>query len=180
MSSRIAPQRIVVVGTTGSGKSSLAARLARYLNAPHVELDALYWGPDWTPVGDAVFRERVRLAAAETAWVADGNYSAVRDLLWPRAEMIVWLDPGLGLILWRLLRRTLRRWITREDLWGTNQERLWAQFTRQSLFLWALTTYRRRRRDYAHLFQVPDYAHIHKVRLRSPRETDAWWQDFTV
>ena len=166
------------MGTTGSGKTTLAGQLARHLDVPHIELDALYWGPQWTPAPSAVFRERVQQAVDEDTWVADGNYRAVRDILWPRAEMIVWLDYRLRLILWRLLQRTGQRLITRETLCGTNQERLWSQFTRDSLFVWALKTYRRRRRDYLGLFQQPDYAHVHKVHLRTPRETEAWLQSF--
>ena len=87
-----AGRRIVVVGTTGSGKTTVAAELAKRLHAPHVELDALHWGPAWTEVPDDVFRERTLEAIARDSWVADGNYHQIRDILWPRADAILWLD----------------------------------------------------------------------------------------
>jgi adenylate kinase family enzyme len=164
-------RRIVVVGTTGSGKTTLAATLAECFGISHVELDALHWEPDWTEAPLPTFRLRVHEAVKRKAWVIDGNYSAVRDIVWPRADTVVWLDYGLPTIFARLLWRTFRRVFTREELWSGNRERLWAQLaTRDSIFLWALQTYRRRRREYPTLFAKPEYAHLRVIRLRSPRQ----------
>src|SRR3990172_8915485 len=104
-----ADRRVAVVGTTGTGKSTLARHLAHRLTVPHVELDALYWGPNWTPVPADLFRQRAAQAVAADAWVIDGNYHVVRDLVWSRATTVVWLDYPLSLILARLLKRTGRR-----------------------------------------------------------------------
>jgi adenylate kinase family enzyme len=168
-------RRIAVVGTTGSGKTTLAQQLARRLAIPHVELDALHWDPYWTPVPPEVFRERTALALNGEAWVVDGNYSAVRDVVWSRADTLVWLDYPLPVILWRLFWRTLRRVVTREELWNENRERFLAQFfSRDSLFLWVLRSYPRRRREYPALLDQPAYAHLAVVRLHSPRAARAW------
>jgi len=168
-------RRIVVVGTTGSGKTTLARQLARRLAIPHVELDALHWDPHWTPAPPEVFRERTALALSGETWVADGNYSAVRDIVWSWADTVVWLDYALPVILRQLFWRTLRRIITREELWNENRERSLAQFfSRDSLFLWALRSYPRRRREYPILLQKPAYAHLAVVRLRSPRAAQTW------
>ena len=168
-------RRIVVVGTTGSGKTTLACRISRLLAVPHVELDALHWGPGWTPAQLDSFRRRVARALSGEAWVVDGNYSAVRDVVWSRADTVVWLDYTLPVVLWRLARRTLRRIFTQEELWGGNRERAWVQFfTRDSLFLWALRTYPRRRREYPTLFDKSEHAHLAVVRLRSSRAADDW------
>ena len=113
--------RVVVVGCTGSGKTSVARSLARLLDAPRVELDALNWEPDWTAAETDVFRQRVRDALTGEAWVVDGNYSAVRDLVWPRAAMLVWLNLPYRVVSWRLLWRTLKRVFTREELWNGNR-----------------------------------------------------------
>lgn len=151
-------QRIAVVGTTGSGKTTLAQQLAERLGIPHVELDALYWGPNWTEPTREEFRARVAQAVAGDRWVADGNYSKVRDLVWSRADTAVWLDYSLPVILWQLARRTLRRVATQEELWSGNRERMrGAFFSRNSLFVWALQTYWRRRRDYPRLLAQPEY-----------------------
>lgn len=168
-------QRIVVVGTTGSGKTTFAGRLAAKLNIPHTELDALNWGPDWTMRPADEFRVLVDQATRSDAWIVDGNYSRSRDIVWPRADTIVWLDYPLPLVLWRLWWRTLRRGIFREELWSGNRERLWEHFfTRDSLFLWALQTYPRRRREYPALLKAAEHRHLALVRLRSPRKADEW------
>jgi adenylate kinase family enzyme len=95
------PRRVAVVGTSGSGKTTLARRLAQRLGVPHVELDALHWEADWTPVQREVFRERVSRVLDGDAWTTDGNYSAVRDIVWGRADTVVWLDYALGVVMER-------------------------------------------------------------------------------
>lgn len=168
-------RRFSVVGTTGSGKTVLARQISRRLSILHVELDALYWGPDWTQAPLEVFRERVARALSGGAWVVDGNYGKVRDVVWSRADTVVWLDYVLPVVLGRLAWRTLRRIFTREKLWGGNRENFSTQFfTRDSLFLWALRTYPRRRREYPFLFQTSEYAHLSVVRLCSPRAAREW------
>lgn len=140
---------------------------------PHIELDALHWEPNWTEAPDAVLRERVSNAIAGDGWVVDGNYAAVRDLVWGRAQAVVWLDLPLRTILWRYLRRTARRVARRQELWGGNRERLRTHlFSRDSLLWWILTTYRRRRAEYpTQLAARPD---LQAVRLRSPQAADQW------
>ena len=170
-----ADRRVAVVGTTGAGKTTLARHLAHRLAVPHVELDALYWGPNWTPVSADLFHQRTALAVTEDAWVIDGNYHLVRDLVWSRATTVVWLDYPLSLILARLLKRTVRRILAREELWSGNLESLRQQFlSGNSIFLWGLKTYGRRRREYPALFKETAYSHLTVVRLSSPRATEDW------
>jgi hypothetical protein len=122
-----------------------------------------------------VFRARINAALSGQNWVTDGNYSKVRDIVWPRAELLVWLDYPLWLVMAWLTRRTLRRTFTRELLWGTNRERLLDHLlSKDSLFLWALQTQPRYRREYPKLLARPEHAHLRVTRLRSPRETRAW------
>ena len=164
-----------MVGTSGSGKTTLARRLAQRLEITHVEIDALHWGPNWTPVPREELRARVSQALSGDAWTIDGNYSAVRDIVWSRANTIVWLDYSLPVVMSRVTRRTIRRFVVREELWNGNRERFWeAFFSRDSIILWALSTYRRRRREYPVLFGQPQYAHLNVVHLRSPRATRQW------
>ena len=168
-------RHIVVVGTTGSGKTTLARRISERLDIPHVELDAIFWGPNWTPAPIEDFRLRIAQALEGQTWVADGNYSRVRDVVWGRADSVVWLDYTLPLIMGRLVRRTFQRVVRQEELWNDNRERAWVQlFSRDSLFLWALQTYPRRRREYPLLFERPEYAHLAVAHLRSPRATRDW------
>lgn len=168
-------RRIVVVGTSGSGKTTMARTLAACLGLRHIELDALHWEPGWQEADPQVFRQRVDEATADGGWASDGNYSAVRDILWARADTVVWLDYPLTTILTRLSRRTLRRVFFREELWNGNHERFSAQFlSRDSIFLWALQTYQRNKRRYAALIASAEYAHLRVVRLHSPREAERW------
>ena len=170
-----------MVGTSGSGKTALARRLAERLGYPHVELDALHWNANWTATPPEEFRLRVAQAVDGEAWVVDGNYSAVRDIVWDRADAIVWLDYPLPIILWRLLRRTVYRMMTRQELWAGNRESLrTAIFSRDSLFLWALQTYRKLRLTYAAVSSDPAHAHLTVVRLRSPRACAAWLSRYST
>jgi len=170
-----AGRRIVVIGTSGAGKTTLARELAAHLGCPHIEADALHWGPNWTASSPEAFRAMIDQATAGECWTFDGNYSKVRDIVWGRADTLIWLDYPLPVILWRLLRRTLRRSLGREVLWNGNRESFWKQFfTRESLLLWALTSNGRHRRQYPLLVRQPEYAHLTVIRLRSPRETAAW------
>jgi len=171
----VALKRIVVVGTTGSGKTTLARRLAEGLGSKHVELDALSWGPNWTMRPPEEFLALVAEATEGNTWVACGNYSRSRPLLWSRADTVVWLDYPLVVVLWRLWWRTLKRSIRQEELWQGNKESLWRHFcSRDSLFLWALQSYGRRRREYPALFGEAQYAHIEVIRHRWPGDTERW------
>jgi adenylate kinase family enzyme len=168
-------QRIVVIGTTGSGKTTLARQLADHLGCPHIEIDAIHWGPHWTEVPLDQFRAQITQALSADRWTIDGNYKVVRDLVWQRADTIIWLDYALPVIMGRLIKRTLRRVITQEELWNGNRES-WrtAVFSRDAILWWALKTYRRRRREFPALLARPEYAGLIVVHLHSPRQTRQW------
>lgn len=174
-------QRISVIGVSGSGKTTMARQIAHRLGIPHVELDALHWEPDWREAPLELFRERVTRALSGVAWVVDGNYSKVRDIVWGRADTVVWLDYALAVIMWQLIRRTLQRSLTREELWSGNRESLrQAFFSRESILLWALQTFRRRRREYPVLLNQPAHAHLTVVHMRSPRAAREWLSNLTL
>ena len=167
--------RIVVVGTTGAGKTTLARQLSARLRLPHVELDALFWGPKWTPIAPETFRQRVTEALQSKRWVSDGNYSKARDIVWSQADTVIWLDYPLVLIFWRLLVRGIRRIATREMLWGINHETIFGTFfARDTLFSWAVKTHYRRRREYPQIFHQSAFVHLNVFRFTAPRRTKKW------
>lgn len=168
--------RVIIVGTSGAGKSVLGAQAAERLGVPFLELDALFWLPDWKQVSDDVFRGRVVAAIRPPDWVAGGNYSRARDLIWTRADTLVWLDYPLRLTLWRLFRRTIRRIVTQEDLWQTGNRERWRTqfFSRDSLFLWAIRSHGRYRREYAKLLKYPDYSHLDVHHFTTPAQASQW------
>jgi len=178
---QVCRRRIAVVGTSGSGKTTLAHQLALRLGIPHVELDAIHWGPDWTPAPLEIFRERTAEALCGDAWTVDGNYSAVRGIVWNRADTVVWLDYSLPVVMGRVTWRTIRRTALREELWNGNRERFRDAFLgRESIIWWAFSTYRRRKKQYPALFGQPEYAHLRVVHLTSPRAAREWLDGLPV
>jgi adenylate kinase family enzyme len=170
-------KRIVVVGVTGSGKSLLAEKLARKLDLDYIELDALYWKPGWVESSGEEFRAAVDAATRTPGWTLAGNYGKVRDIVWLRAEAVIWLDYPFLVVLGRLWRRTWRRWWTKELLWGTNYERLFPQFklwSKESLFNWLVQSYGRHKRQFPQLFARPEYKHLMVYRFTQPGDLEAW------
>jgi adenylate kinase family enzyme len=154
-------RRYVVVGTSGSGKSTLAAQLAEHLGYAHAELDALNWLPNWQMSAVEDFREQVDAVASRERWVIDGNYSAVRDLVWPRADAVIWLDRPFHVVMGRIIWRSfLRGWHNRE-LWnGCRGSLRRSFFSRESVILWAAQTWKKRHREYPELLRRPEYSHL--------------------
>jgi adenylate kinase family enzyme len=170
-------KKYVVIGTTGSGKSTLAERLAIKLGLDYIELDALNWGPNWTPAGRELLCARVEEATRSSGWVVAGNYSVTRPVAWARAEAVLWLDYSLWVIFWRLLRRTWQRVVYKEELWNGNRESIWTQlklWSDESLFHWLFKTYWRRKREYPQLFAKPEYSHLKIIHFKTPQEMDFW------
>src|ERR1700744_4028359 len=165
-------RRISVVGTSGAGKSTVGRRLALGLGVPFVELDSIYHQPGWVPLTAEEFRRRVAEAAAGDGWVIDGNYSAARDLVWARADTVVWLDLSPSTVMRQVVWRTLRRVTFRAELWNGNRER-WANlFTwvpEDSVISWAWHRHAVYRSRYSAAAASPPQPGLAFVRLRSHR-----------
>ena len=156
--------RVVVVGTSCSGKTTFARRLASILGAPCFELDSLYWGPGFTVRPE--FQQEVLAAAAQSRWVMDGNYSRVRDIIWRRSTAIVWLDYSFGTVFSRALRRTVHRIVTGERLYGGNRETIGSAVFDMEAPLWlVIRTHGKRRREFPELFRRPEYGHATVIQL---------------
>lgn len=168
-------QRIAVVGTSGSGKTTLAREVSKKLEIPHFELDALYWESNWGEPPADVFRQRVSDTLMGNCWIIDGNYGQVRDIVWGRADTLVFLDYPFSLVWRRLWRRTVRRAFQQEELWNGNRETIRQSFfSRESILLWMLQTYFHRRKRYPQLLQQPEYGHLEVVHLQSQSQTGTW------
>jgi adenylate kinase family enzyme len=170
-------ERVFVIGTSGSGKTRLAKRLAEAVGADHVELDDLYWGPDWSEPEPEVFRADVARRVSEPRWVMDGNYAASRDVAWSRATHLVWLNYGFPTIFSRMLRRTLRRVLTGQELWSGNRETWRSLVSRDSMLLWVIRTFPQRRREYRELLGRSEISHLEVLELTAPHDAESWLQD---
>lgn len=167
--------RVLVIGTSGAGKTTFARALAARLGCSHVELDDLFWGEHWTPRPTAQFLASVQAAAAAERWVIDGNYSVARDTLWPRATHVVWLNFGRFTVLRRIFVRTVERAVLRRPLWQGNRESLRrAFFSRESILVWSATTFDKNRVQYAGLRASKQFPRLSWHELRSPREAVAF------
>jgi hypothetical protein len=143
----------------------------------HIELDSIYHQPGWTPLSDEEFRERVIAATQPDTWVVDGSYSIVRDIIWKRADTVVWFDLPFVTVMARTIRRTVRRSFTREVLWNGNREpmsNLWSLKPEKSIIAWTATrhgVYRRRYRDAEHDSR---WTGLRFVRLSTQGEADTF------
>jgi adenylate kinase family enzyme len=167
-------RRIAVVGAVGGGKSSLARTLARRAELPYVELDALRYRAHWEKVAEQTFFDDVVRNAGANEWVIDGNYELTRDIVWIRAQVLIWVDYPLQTVLWRLLKRTARRLATGEEFSNGNREHFWRLFGPNSIVLWAIRWHEPRRKRFEQLLATTRYSHLRIIRLRSPREADGW------
>jgi adenylate kinase family enzyme len=167
------PQRILIAGVSGTGKTTLARRIAPIARAPHTEIDGLYHGPDWVP--RAEFLGDVRALVVQDAWTTEWQYSDARPILAQNADLLVWLDlPFLTITLPRVIRRTMRRRFRREELWNGNIEQPLHTFFSdpEHIVRWAIRTRNKYRDRMPHL--EVQWPHLTVVHLRSPREVDAW------
>jgi len=173
-------RRVVVVGCSGAGKSTLATRIADVLGAPHIELDALHWGPDWTPASADELSAKVRQATTGAAWVVDGNYQGkIGSLAWELADAVVWVDPPRPTVMWRSISRTMRRVVTRAELWSGNREHwrgllFWRGET--SIVWWAWTSYARNRERYEAAMLDPGNRRLTFHRLTTRHEVERFLQ----
>jgi len=171
-------QRILIIGNSCSGKSTLGGTLASELNIPFVELDALNWEPNWVGLNDTnpeEFIKRIQKSTAGNSWVVAGSYSRFsQQVFWPKLETVVWLDLPVFQLSWRMFKRSWRRWRTKELLWGTNYERFWPQLMvwrkEDSLLWWIVTQYRSKQQKMLEYHTNPKWRHIRFIRLRSSTE----------
>jgi adenylate kinase family enzyme len=160
-------RRISVVGTSCAGKTTIARRIADHYRIPHIELDKVFWGPNWTPLPLDQYRSTVEALAAGDEWVIDGNYSKVRDIVWSRATDVVWMNLPLTTVLWRVIKRTVRRIVTQEELFAGNRETFRnAILSRDSLIWWVIRTHRGRNRALREMLKSEEYSRLqlHEVR----------------
>ncbi len=175
--------RVNVIGNSGSGKSTFARQLAAQLGHPYVELDALFWLPNWQQSSDEVFFAKVETALAGDAWVLDGNYTRTVPIKWRRVQTVIWLDYPLPLVAWRSIRRAISRAATKQELWPDtgNHETFQKSFlSKDSIVLYSISHYHRTKRRYETIFANPNHPSIEFLRLRSPVQSNSYIQSLAA
>lgn len=168
--------RIVIVGTSCSGKTTLARSISSLLGILHVNLDSIHWLPDWKERE----REDFRAVTAKTlqeagSWVCDGNYSFVRDIVWKDATHIVWLNYPFWFIMFRALKRTSRRVFLHEEFVNGNYESFRHAFmSKDSILLWIIHTYRKNKSSYPTLLEEAKKQGIHIIIARKHQEAEVF------
>ena len=170
-------QRVSVVGTSCSGKTTFAKNLAQFLKVKYIELDAINWLPDWIERPKEEFLDLVEKEAAGDAWVFDGNYTRTREIVWGRATAIVWLNYSFPRTFYRALNRTTSRILSNEVMWSGNRETFGKAFlSRDSILLWMLTTYHEKRRRYSKLLLEDKLGEKEIFIFRHPKQAEKFLQ----
>jgi adenylate kinase family enzyme len=162
------PRRVVVAGTTGSGKTTIARRIGTVLSLPVTEMDALHHGPAWMPRPE--FMDDVETFSSADDWVSEWQYPQARGLLADRADTMIWLDVATPVAMMRVVRRTVRRRLRDEELWNGNKEApLHTVFTDpEHIVRWAWRT----RHLYRALVPEVEATHPHLVIVRLHDRSD--------
>jgi len=164
--------KINVVGTTASGKTTFGKELAETLGVAFIEMDAIFWEPNWQEPSDTVFFENLQKAIDLPSWVLDGNYTRTIPIKWKDVDTVIWLDYSFRKTIFQSVSRAIKRSYYKTELWPNtgNHETFGKMFSKDSIILWCLRNYQINRKKYEAAMNNPEYSHIQFVRLRSHRE----------
>lgn len=166
-------KNINVVGTSASGKSTFSKALAAKLNVKYIEMDELFWKPNWQESNNSEFLPKVQAAISNDGWVLDGNYSRTSSLKWTRVHTVIWIDYSLSRTVFQAFKRAIQRIVSRREIWPNtgNVESFQKTFlSRKSIILWTLQNYHSNRKKYLGIMTSDEYSHINFVRLKSPKD----------
>ena len=166
-------QRIVIIGTSCSGKTTLAKTISSRLNIKHIELDELYWKPNWIERESEEFKNLVVEEIKRESWVADGNYSVIREVLWSRSTTLIWLNYSFITVLYRAISRSFKRSVTKEIIFAKNKESFKRSFfSKESIIWWVIKTHRKKRGKYSEVLYNDSFFLQQVIELKSQLETE--------
>jgi len=168
--------KINVVGITASGKSTFGRKLAEAINVPFIEMDTIFWGPNWRESPDEEFFKDLEAALSPPDWVLDGNYSRTTHIKWKEIDTVIWLDYSFQKTIYQSLSRAIKRAYFKTELWPNtgNYETFGRMFSKDSIVWWCIKSYSKIRERYKEIMSNPKYAHIEFVRLRTQEEAEEY------
>ena len=168
-------ERVIVIGTSCSGKTTFASKLAQILNYPHIQIDEHHWLDGWVERPAKELREIVQGYVSQSNWVLDGNYSKLRDITWKNATTIIWLNYSFPVVFNRAFKRTIKRVFFKEKLYSGNREILKrAFFSKDSILLWVLKTYWRRKKRYRSIFETLSFNKMEMIEFSTPKAAQTY------
>lgn len=171
--------KIAVIGTSCSGKSTLAKSLASKLNIPYIEQDEVFWLPNWEHIPREVFAQKIDEMTNGPQWTICGNYSASQERIWEKVTHVIWLNYPLPVILWRALKRNSNRVIFREKCCNGNTENFRHAFlSKNSIFYWILTTHKQRVLRFNEAKRAGKFEGKVFLEFTRPKQTDEWASRF--
>lgn len=164
--------KIIIVGTSGSGKTTFAQKLSRILDIPHFQLDGLYFKNNWQEKSDAEFFQAIEAAVDRPRWIIDGNYSRANKLTWNVADTVIWIDLSFPVTMYQIIMRSFKRAFYQKPIWDglDNKESFKKLFSRDSIVLWSFNTYQNNKDRYSERMAAKEFQHINFVRLRTRSE----------
>lgn len=168
-------KRIIITGTSGSGKTTLGKILSKQLDIPYIDLDDLFWLPNWTLRPHEEFVKLLEEAAKQPGWIICGNQSKVRPLFWPQADTVIFLDLPLFLLVRRVFWRGIIQFKNKELICNGNRQSL-----KQFLWLlyWVFSSYHRRKRTYQTLWEQT--THLYWIHLKTEREIHSFIKNLKI
>ncbi len=168
--------KINVVGTTASGKSTFGRSLAKVINVPFIEMDMVFWGPNWSEPSDQEFFKKLEVALSAPSWVLDGNYSRSTHIKWKEVDTVIWLDYSFLKTIYQSISRAIKRAYCKTELWPNtgNYESFGRMFSRDSIIWWCVKNYTNNRKRYMQIISNPEFAHIQFIHLRNPKEAEEY------
>lgn len=172
--------KINVVGTSATGKSTFSRALAAKLGLHYIELDSLFWLDDWQECPDEIFFAKIEseVQKAQQGYVIDGNYTRTIPVKWAEIDTVIWLDLPFPVNLYRSVKRAVQRALAQQDLWhnSNNRESLMRMFGRDSIVWWMIKTHSKNRQKYVQMMNAPEYSNIRWIHLKSQKEIDQFLQ----
>ena len=181
MSTLVKLSRINVIGTSGSGKSTFAKKLSEELGLSYIELDKIFWGPNWRWPSDDEFFAELKAALTQPAWILDGNYTRTIPIKWEQIDLVIWLDYSFSVTLFQAIKRAIKRSLTKEELWpGTGNRESFRKsfFSKESIIWWTIKTHAKVRDKYESYLVDPKFGHIKFVRLQNRAEAQKFISEF--